>query len=475
MTDHRTITAHITALMLTTLLLTLPLVVTAWPLDDADGTAIGRLEYMRRVEAEIIKGQKQPPGALLPSAAVDLRLLDQSDFELPPPDRGFTATVRALLGASASRYSLAILDLSDPTTPYYAEHRADELYNPGSVGKLLVGLAWMQALADRFPSDLDARWRLLRDTRIIADDVIISDSHTVRRWDHTSETLIRRPLEVGDPGTLFEYLDWMISPSSNASASLLIRQAMLLNHFGADYPVDNTAAAAFFDSTPAAARSALLEQTLQQPVVRNNFDLHSLRQGSLFTRTGKKLVSGTTSRASARGLMQFLLRLEQGRVVDAFSSRILKRLMYVTERRIRYASSPVLRDAAVYFKSGSWYRCEEEEGFKCRKYHGNVFNLMHSVAIVEAPAAERRLYYMVVLMSNVLRKNSAVDHQSLATAIHRLIAARNPPPAPVATASPDVQPAAAVTPAAPDTDEAAAPPKDPVDPVDRVDPVEPVE
>jgi hypothetical protein len=32
---------------------------------------------------------------------------------------------------------------------------------------------------------------------------------------------------------------------------------------------------------------------------------------------------------------------------------------------------------------------------------------------------------MVVVMSNVLRKNSAVAHQTLATRIHRLIEARN--------------------------------------------------
>ena len=36
-------------------------------------------------------------------------------------------------------------------------------------------------------------------------------------------------------------------------------------------------------------------------------------------------------------------------------------------------------------------------------------------------AAKQKLYYMVVVMSNVLRKNSAVAHQTLATRIHKLI------------------------------------------------------
>ena len=93
----------------------------------------------------------------------------------------------------------------------------------------------------------------------------------------------------------------------------------------------------------------------------------------------------------------------------------------MTQRRIRYASAPALAAAAVYFKSGSLYKCEPEAGFECKKYHGNVTNMLNSVAIIEAPAAERQLYYMVVVMSNVLRENSAVVHQTLATRIHRML------------------------------------------------------
>jgi hypothetical protein len=120
-------------------------------------------------------------------------------------------------------------------------------------------------------------------------------------------------------------------------------------------------------------------------------------------------------------LLQYLLRMEQGKLVDAFSSREIKRLLYMTERRIRYASSPALADAAVYFKSGSLYRCQPEPDFVCGKYQGNLDNLLNSVAIVEAPAQELRLYYLVVVMSNVLKKNAAVAHQTLATRVHRLI------------------------------------------------------
>lgn len=417
---------------------------TAWPLDDADDTRISRLEYMRQVEAGTVKGTKQPSGALLPSAAVDLRLTDRAEMELPQPDLGFNAGLRTLLGARAENYSIAILDLTDIENPAYAEHNAEKLYNPGSVGKLIVATAWMGALKAHFGDDDAARWNLLRDTEITADDVIIRDSHTVRRWDYANNELVRRPLQVGDQGSLFEFLDWMVSPSSNAAASVLIRQAMLFNQFGDAYPLDDAAAAEFFKTTPAAEKTALLKRTLQEPIINNGFDIVSLRQGSFFTRTGKRLVSGTTSRASARELMRFLLRVEQGRVVDEFSSRIIKRLMYVTERRIRYASSPRLRDAAVYFKSGSLYKCQEEAGYTCRKYQGNVMNLMHSVAIVEAPANTRDYYYIVVLMSNVLKKNSATDHQALAAAFHDLIKARHPKPLPTPVVETTPSPAAAM-------------------------------
>ncbi len=393
----------------------------AYPLDGYDHTGIGRLEALRRLQDNPGSRYREPPGALLKTDQVQLRLLNHPDLDPPPPDPVFTKQVVDLLGANADRYSFAILDLSDPAAPRYAEHRADALYNPGSVGKLMVAMAWFQALADLYPRDTAARWRLLKNTQITANDVIISDHHPVKIWDRQTGQLISRPLRVGDTASLLEYFDWMLSASANAAASELIEQGMLLKHFGTEYPVSNQVAAQFFHDTPRAARGQLLAEFIQKPVTRNGFDLSALRQGSFFTRNGARYAPGTTSHASARQLLLYLLRLEEGRIVDRFSSLEIKRLLYMTDRRIRYASSPALRDAAVYFKSGSLYQCKPEPGFKCRKYHGNVRNLMNSVAIVEYPAGRPRLYYMVAIMSNVLRKNSAVDHQTLGTRIQRLI------------------------------------------------------
>jgi hypothetical protein len=389
----------------------------AYPIDAYEKTGIGRLEYMRRVEEGLITDRKQPRGALLSSAEVDIRLAGHKEMVLPPVDGIFKRQIEGLLGNYADRYAVSVLDLSDMSNPRYAELNGNVARNPGSVGKILVALGIFQALADYYPDDLDARWRVLRETEIIADEFIISDSHTVRMWDRANEKLIRRPLAVGDRGSLFEYLDWMASPSSNAAAATLTKHGMLLSQFGTDYPVDEATA--------------------------KGLDLKQIRQGSFFTHTGKRKVEGTTSYATSRALMELMLKMEQGRLVDEFSSREMKRLLYVTERRIRYASAPALNDDAVYFKSGSLYGCEPEPDFVCKKYHGNVRNFMNSVAIVEAPAGERKLHYVVTLMSNVLRRNSAVDHQTFATRLHRLIEAYHKPrlsaeptPAPVSTATP---------------------------------------
>ncbi len=400
-----------------------PQVAAAYPIYGSEATGIRRLEHARLIEEGTIAGRRRLPGELLTLQQVDLRLLQHRDLQLPAPDPVFTAQVVELLGTNADRYGIAVLDLSDIERPRYAQHNSDTLHNPGSVGKIIVALALFQALADAYPNDLEARRDALRYTQVIADDFIINDSHKVRFWDPATRRLTRRPINIGDRASLWEFVDWMMSPSSNAAASTVIKQAMLLTRFGRDYPVNNEAAAAFFNQAPGTELGGLLVKTLHSPLEYNGFDLKRLRQGSFFTKTGKRKVPGTTSYASSSELMTYLLRLEQGRIVDEFSSREIKRLLYVTERRIRYASSPALNKAAVYFKSGSLYKCQPEPGFVCLKYHGNKQNLMHSVAIVESPAADRHLYYFVTLVSNVLRKNSAVDHQTLAARIHRLIEA----------------------------------------------------
>ena len=415
-----------TLLLAAALLLSLaPVQLTAYPLDGYEDTGIRRVEGARRANEGRALGGTQPPGALLTTEQVDLRLLDHAELPLPPADPGFTEQIKALLGEHGNAYGIAVLDLTDPDNPVYAEHRGGYRQNVGSVGKLLAALGLFQALADTWPDDLDKRTQILRDTVITADDFAHSDHHTVRFFDVEANTLTRRTLQDGDQGSLWEYLDWTLSVSSNSAAAMVMRDAMLLRHFGKDYPVSEEQIHAFFKETPRSELTRLFQQTFWEPVTRNGLDLDHIRQGSFFTAQGKKNVAGGgNSYATARSLMQYVLLMEEGRLVDDWSSRQLKRLLYMTERRIRYASAPELKDAAVYFKSGSLYKCQAEEGFSCGKYKGNVINYMNSVAIVEEEIDGVKLHYVVVVISNVLRKNSAVEHQALGTEIHRLIKER---------------------------------------------------
>jgi len=397
----------------------------AFPLDGTKETGIARLEADRLAQQGAVAGKRLPAGALLDMDRVVLRLQGALQQGLPGPDPGFSQQLVNMLGADAAHYSISVLDVTDPQRPRYAQHQADVMRNPGSVGKLLVALALFQALADIYPDDLAAREHILRNSMIVADEFIGSDHHKVPFWLPQQQRLLKRRLAEGDVANLWTYLDWMMSASSNAAASMVFKHVLLLRHFGAAYPVSRGAALDYFSTTPQKQLSQDLLAALQDPVARNGFDPARLRQGGFFSHIGKRRIPGSNSVATARQLMLYVLKMEQGTLVDAWSSLQIKRLLYMTRHRIRYASSPALNNAAVYFKSGSFYKCRPEAGFACKPYRGNVLNLMNSVAVIESPAAAPTLNYMVVLTSNVLRKNSAVAQQTLATRLHRLIQSRH--------------------------------------------------
>lgn len=400
----------------------LPVSTAAWPIDGYPDTGIRRLEEQRLIAAGSLPGSGQPPGGRWPTAEVDIRLTDHPEFTQPPPDPRLGNALRDLLGDQAESYGVAVLDLSNPADPVYAEHRADYRQNVGSVGKLLSVLGFFQALADAWPEDLAAREQLMREGKIVADRFAHGDHHRIRLFDVEARQLERRPMRDGDSGNLWEFLDWTLSVSSNAAAAMTMRDAMLLRRFGPGYPLPQADISPFFDQSTAAEKTRLFQATFWEPVTRHGLSLGQIRQGSFFTREGKRLVNGGgLSYATASSLMQLLVLMEQGRLVDSWSSRAMKRLLYMTERRIRYASSPALAQAAVYFKSGSLYSCREEPGFSCGAYRGNRYNYMNSVAIIEQDVDGRRLHYLVTLISNVLRENSALAHQQLASDIHQLM------------------------------------------------------
>ena len=399
-----------------------------YPLDGYRSTKIRRLEAYRLVQEGELRGRKLPPGALLNEDEIRQRLIGINEsFDVTPEtpkDAYLQEGIERIFRALDQHYSIALLDISEPANPKYAGLREDLAYQPGSVGKIVVMVGLFSQLARVYP-DVSDRVRVLQETQVTADRFIKTDEHEVPIVNLEERSLYHRPIRIGDQFTLWEWVDHMVSPSSNAAASTVFKQVMLLGRFGAAYPVTPEEEASYFRGTPRAELGREAVRLINEPLWRLGLEEETLRQGSFFTREGKRIVPSRGSRATPRALLRFLLKLEQGAVVDRWSSLEMKKLLYVTRRRIRYAFSPELSDAAVYFKSGSLYSCKPEPGFECGQYRGNVANYMNSVAIIESPArGENRRVYLVALMSNVLRRNSAYNHQEIAGRIERLIRER---------------------------------------------------
>ncbi len=398
----------------------------AYPLDGYPNSGITRVEGFR-IAQKNSGGKVLPPGADLTTDKIVLSLQQRPDFEIPPADPQLSKMLRDELGADAGGYGIALLDLSDPDRPRYGAVNPDASFNVGSVGKILVALGMFQMLEDIEP-DFKKRRDLLKETLVVTDEFIRNDSHEVPVYQLGGKKVTRRPIAEGEKLSLYTLLDHMMSPSSNAAASTIGREAVLMKHFGSSYPRSYEESRAYLGSASKGQLSSELKAVLQEPVGRNGLNRGKLRQGSLFTREGKKRLPGTSSYATARSLLDFLVAMEKGELVDPWSSKEMKKLLYVTDRRIRYASSPALRNSAVYFKSGSLYKCRPERGHVCEKYHGNVWNFLASIALVEEPERNPPLRYAVVVLSNVLRKNAAEAHQRLGTRIQDMMLKLHPAP-----------------------------------------------
>ena len=410
------------------LALLLPCAVQSYPVDGLSYTGIQRLEYARLVQSGEVAGRQLQPGQYLSMAQIVPRWKLTDGSVLPPVDAEVSRRITGLVPVAERKdYAIAVLDLSDPQHPLYAIHNPEMQANAGSVGKILVALALFQKLADLYPTDILRRERVLRDTRITADAFSQHDRHTVPLWSPETRRRTSRSIRIGDQASLWEFLDWTLSASSNSAAGAVQKELVALAHFGSRYPVSAEEQAVFFTTTPREELGRIMEETMNHALVRNGLDPEKIRQGSFFTNGGNRRVNTTSSYATPEQLVKILFRLEAGTLVDNFSSREIKRLLYMTQRRIRYASHPALNPAAVYFKSGSYFQCMTGPR-GCRKYKGDKTNRLASVAIVESPVGTPMHHYLVAVMSNVLRVNSAVAHQTLAMRIHRLMVSLHPVP-----------------------------------------------
>ncbi len=391
-----------------------------YPLDGYKRTGIRRLiGYRLAVEGKVTGVAGIPPGGQWSEKRIRLRLLSHPDLDVPPgtpKDPALQAGLEKILGGKSESYGIALLDITDPESPRYAGVREDLSQLPGSVGKLLIGVGMLAEAAKVYRSTQE-RERFLRETVRAADSLVYRDGKTVPYYEPGDSIVVRRRIEAGDKFNLWEWLDHMLSRSSNAAGSYVWKETVLLRKFGSRYPVLPEEEKAFLTGTSRRELGDIALEALEEPIRQAGLDTGKLRLGTTFTSGARRYFQGTRSYGTPRELMRWLLRMEQGRLVDEWTSLEMKKLIYFSRSRYRYASAPILAEAGVFFKSGSFYQCIEEEGFTCKPYAGNKTNLMNSVAVVES--GER--VYLVALMSNILRVNSAVEHQRIATEVEKLI------------------------------------------------------
>ncbi len=397
---------------------------TYYPIDGYELTGIKRLKRLELIKnGELKNTTPLPAGAMKSWSEIELNLLERkadSAMGLMTVDPDFQKEINTLFRGLDRSYSLAVLDISDPNTIRYAERNETAGYQPGSVGKLAVLHALFVQLAKIYPDSWEKRTELLKNKSVKSGVWGQTDEHTIPIYNIEKKTFVKRQVISSDVFTLYEWTDHMLSVSNNGAASIVWREAVLMAAFGEKYPeLTQEESDAYFKETPRKELTDLSNDVVNLPLRDLGITADEWRLGSFFTRGANTYVGDKGgSIGSPQGMMKFLVQLEQGKVVDEQSSLEMKRLMYMTDRRIRYAQSPALKEAAVYFKSGSLYKCDRTKGEECGKYMGNVTNFMNSVAIVEHPD---NCTYLVVLMTNVLRKNSASDHMYLAGSIDKVI------------------------------------------------------
>ena len=400
----------------------LPAPLWCYPVDGYEYCGIRRLERLKMILEGRFKGTAPVAGARKSINEIKLNLVDppaQAAAELMKPDLSLQKGIEALFPDRHESYSLALLDITSGRPTRFASWQGERRFSPGSVGKLAIAAGLFRELQRLYPDHPEKRRELLRKRMIAAGKWIHTDHHDVPIFNPDDGSFVSRPIVEGDVFSLFEWADHMLSASANSAGSTVWKELILMRAFGDRYPPSEQEEKSFFEKTPKTELRDMAMSVVNDPLRDMGIVQQEWQLGSFFTSTGKKIVpSGGSSYGNPIALLKFLVVLEQGRVVDNWSSLEIKRLMYMTAKRIRYASSPALNNAAVYYKSGSLYRCKPEPDFKCGKYKGNVENVMNSVAVVEHPDGR---VYLVALMSDVLRKNSAVEHQTLGTFIDRVL------------------------------------------------------
>ena len=398
--------------------------VEAYPIDGFGLTGIRRLMYLDLILKGELTATQPIKGAQKKLEDLKLNLFQTSKADslvtLPPVDPTLQKSLNALFPNLHESYSISLLDITPGKPIRYASRKEDRGFQPGSVGKLAVISGFFCELANLYPESFEKRQELLKTKIVRAGKWGLYDEHTVPFFNPETRKLVKRTVQARDTFSLYEWADHMMSVSNNGAATIIWREAILLRVFGEKYPaLTEEESETYFKNTPKAELADIANSVVNDPLRSAGIGEDEWRLGRLFTSGGNSYIPAKGgSIGSPKALMKWLVALERGDLIDTESSLEIKRLLYMTDRRIRYGANSSLKDAAIYFKSGSLYKCDRTTMPDCGKYRGNVQNFMNSVAIIEHDDGTT---YLVALLSNVLQKNSNIDHNTLAGRIDKIV------------------------------------------------------
>lgn len=400
------------------------IVMAFYPIDGYERTGIKRLKRLEKTLDSTITEYYLKKGSFKSYKEITLWLCEQEDSvpEIMKVDSDFQKEMMQLFPSRAG-YGITVLDMTDPDNMRYAEMNEDRGFQPGSVGKIVVATAFFNEIKKLCPEDMSVRTQLMKDKVVRSGNWGLYDHHTIPIYNVEKDSYVKRTVVASDEFTLYEWLDHMLSVSNNGAASIVWREALLMNIFGDEYfGLTQEEADKYFETADRGELTDRAINLVNQPLRDLGITHDEWRLGSFFTNGADKYVSSKGgSIGTPKGLMKYFIKLEKGEVIDRLTSLEIKRLLYMTDRRIRYGASPRLDEASIYFKSGSLYSCDKSKDTYCGKYAGNRYNYMNSVCIVEHPDGTN---YIVCLESNVLSKNSAGAHMYLASAIDKAIRAK---------------------------------------------------
>ena len=312
-------------LVTATLLSIAPCLLSAYPLDGYEESGIRRLQgYL--LDQTTPGAAKLWAGQLQGSADIDLILKNYTgpDFDALPEDPDLAGFLAKTLRNRDPSYSMVLIDMTNPDNIRWAGLRPDVKQNAGSVGKLICMAALFHALAEAFP-DTEDRARVLRESVSPAGTWVSNEIHKVPKWDEKSRRNFHSIIVPSDEFRLSEWLDHAISASANGAGSIIWREAMLIRHFGAEYPKSFEESERFFKETPKKELAELAQALVTEPLAAAGIDTTSLQQGSFWTTNSKNKVPGRISFATSRELARLVFRIEEGRLVDSWSSLQMKK------------------------------------------------------------------------------------------------------------------------------------------------------